>query len=103
MNVWELLLNILGWVLVIALVLVALAFLAGLVIYIVKDVRTTLKRRKLAKAPKTRLSDEVVMGLAEDRVKRHMSVDLFGNGTAFINGAKFALEAKKERTDVDRI
>lgn len=104
MNVWELLLNILGWALVIILVFVLITFLAGLVLYIVKTMKTTLKRQREARTPVTALSDEAIIELARSRVQQQIgTIDMFGNGMQFIKGAEFALEAKKERVDADSI
>lgn len=104
MNVWELLLNILGWTLVIILVFVLIAFLAGSVLYIVKTMKTALKRQREARTPVTALSDEAIIELARARAKQQVDpIDIFGTGVQFVEGAKFALEAKKERTDADSI
>lgn len=104
MNVWELLLNILGWALVIILVFVLITFLAGSVLYIVKTMKTALKRQREARTPVTALSDEAIIELARSRAQQQIgTLDMFGNGTQFIKGAEFALEAKKERVDADSI
>lgn len=104
MNVWELLLNILGWTLVIILVFVLITFLVGLVLYIVKTMKAALKRRREARTPVIALSDEAIIELARSRALSHEGAfDLFGTGAQFVEGAKFALEAKKERVDADSI
>ena len=103
MNVWELLLNILGWALVIILVFVLITFLAGLVLYIVKTMKTALKRQREARTPVTALSDEAIIELARSRAQQQAGIiDIFG-GAQFVKGAEFALEAKKERVNADSI
>lgn len=104
MNVWELLLNILGWALVIILVFVLITFLAGLVLYIVKTMKTALKRQREARTPVTALSDEAIIELARSRAQQQAGIiDMFGQGAQFVKGAEFALEAKKERVNADSI
>lgn len=104
MNVWELLLNLLGWVLVVILALVLITLLAGVMLYAMKTVKAAVKRRREARTPVTGLSDEAVIELARARVQQSVgALDMFGNGAEFVKGAKFALEAKKERTDADSI
>lgn len=104
MNVWELLLNILGWALVVILVLATLAFLAGIVIYIKNVIKEAVERRQQAHTLVTSLSDEAIIELARSRAQQQIgTLDMFGNGAQFIKGAEFALEAKKERVDADSI
>lgn len=103
MNVWELLLNILGWALVIILVFVLITFLAGSVLYIVKTMKTALKRQREARTPVTALSDEAIIELARSRAQQQIGTLYMFDGTQFIKGAEFALEAKKERVDADSI
>ena len=104
MNVWELLLNILGWALVVILVLTALAFLAGIMIYIKNVVTAAIERRRQARTTATALSDETIIELARSRAQQQAgTIDMFGQGAQFVKGAEFALEAKKERVDADSI
>ena len=104
MNVWELLLNILGWALVVVLVLVMLVFLTGIVIYFKNVVKTAIERRRQAHTPVTSLSDEAIVKLAHEHAQQQNGpLDMFGQGAQFIKGAEFALEAKKERVNADSI
>ena len=104
MNVWELLLNILGWTLVVVLAFIALAFLAGIVVYTKNVVKSAVERRREACTPVTVLSDEAIIELAQSRAQQSAGIiDMFGQGAQFVEGAKFALEVKKGRVDADSI
>ena len=92
MNIWELLLTILGWLLFAALILLTALLIAGVVIYVVRAVKPS--RRKQDKA--TALSDDAITELAELHAGiSHGSMDLFGNSGHFMRGVEFALNAKK--------
>lgn len=101
MNVWEIILNVIGW-LILALIVYSVALA---VIRIIRNKRAEAIARREAKANPA-LSDEAIIELAEDYAKTlHAGDFIFGElkTREFIRGIKYALEAKGGTTDVDSI
>lgn len=75
MNPWEILLNVLGWVLVGVVVIFAILFLATVIIFLATEAKKKRLRKKVEKDPRTfdwgrviRTNDVIMVGPQEFRV-----------------------------------
>lgn len=90
MNVWAILLDLLGWLLLAVVVIFAVCICIGVCVYIVR----TIKSRASKTAP---ITDVAVIKLSERYAELTFSESIFKNiqAGAFKRGVKYALEAKR--------
>ena len=103
MGVWTLLLNIVGWILVIITIIAAAAFLAGGAIWLVQAIQAARARAKRKREPVAILTDEAILELAEEHCRSKGELDFFGHNPTFMQGVKFALEAKRGDRNADSV
>lgn len=96
MNVWDILINILGWFLLVIIVLAGLVILAALILGIKQGIRKTIQQKRGKKAP-ANLSDEEVYELSKKAASKLYSRAIFAelSENAFKQGVTYALKTKR--------
>lgn len=101
MNVWDLVLQALGWIMLVLIVIVAMLVIVGVIDSLVKR----YLENKAAKMKRTTSSDRDLLEAAREHAR-----NLYGgttsaetNITAFVAGARFTLAFRKGHSNDNRI
>lgn len=105
MNVWDFVLIVLGWIVLILLLLVITIFIAG----VIKGLVSKLKAGKATKQEgpaRVQLSDEAIIADAEMMSKAMYGNEIFFGPVkqeAYMAGVKHSLFARRARADADSL